>query len=89
VIKVLINEEEVIWNMKKKMLEQWYYEEMVSQRAKVERHIVICISMVSLFRLVLTFCIWATLSTIKRCIQRTWGLIEVRSLPSRELLTSM
>jgi hypothetical protein len=55
------------------------------QRAKVERHIVICISMVSLFRLVLTYRIWATLSTIKRCIQRTWGLIEVRSLPSREL----
>nr|AXF84060.1 photosystem II protein N [Ammopiptanthus mongolicus] len=29
----------------------------------------------------LIYCFWATLSTTKRSIRRTWGLIEVMSLP--------
>nr|YP_009573589.1 photosystem II protein N [Cenchrus ciliaris]QBM92317.1 photosystem II protein N [Cenchrus ciliaris] len=42
-----------------------------------------------LYWVCLIYRVWATLSTIKRSIRRTWGLIEVRSLPSGGLLTSM
>nr|YP_009327921.1 photosystem II protein N [Medicago sativa subsp. falcata]APC60465.1 photosystem II protein N [Medicago sativa subsp. falcata] len=33
----------------------------------------------------LIYCFWATLSTTKRSIRRTWGLVEVMSLQYRNI----